>query len=771
MNSQTQKTIFIVLATRTRINFMLRADLFRILRQSGLRVVIVTPFWNDEDFRREFGTPNVVIEPLRGPKRFSLTLAWWRGQAMLSDHPLIKFGIRAHSFITRRFRKPESLTQKIKNLVRRGFFALIPDRFLRSPRFWDRLENIFISRECAEELMRKYHPAAVILASAGAEEKDGPFLLACGKYGIPSLVIDTNIDAPQMRYFSPPRAATKYAVFGPEMKREFIELHGVDASRLAVTGPLRYDFYFKEFKPEAREEFFKKIGVDPVKKLITFGAKIPIMYPHNADIMKIISRAIADGRFGDSAQLFVRFDPRHDPNLYSDLLPLIVYERAEDAAHREHIANLLYHSDVVISVASTFCIEAALVGTPSVWIGFDGYHKYDKYEESTRIHYDYDVFQRIIKTGAVALAETPEELIVKTAGYLRDRNSIEIGRNLMIEKEYFKDDGLAGERIAELAVKLIDGPERCGVCGQRSAFVRRGTHEGYMLWECGACLAQFWSPMQSPGAEWYSRDERYSFRNNAPLRRPERNHREFLRDLPARGGKLLDVGMGTGNFLFAAQEAGYDVYGIDFDQDAIAAAKEHFGLRNVFAADIDDMLVKFGPEHLDIVTMFEVLEHLDEPSKFIDKVSRILKIGGYLALSVPDRGSWDVFKIHDKPPRHLTRWSEDAMRNFLFAHGFEIVRMKKMPVSWKFLINKFYFWTKSILGFELVKRASVAARKEGNRKTVSARSATLGMRAVEILAAAKSWILFFVPMIVLYSYLLVTQKESLGLYVLARKVK
>lgn len=448
------KTIFFVLATKTRINFILRTDLFKILKEK-YRIVIVTPFWKDKDFVSEFGGQNVIFEPLYGPGRFSLMLGYWRGQALAVHHPAIEFGRFAHSFLTRRFRRPPSFTQKIKNFIRGLVLAIIPNFFKKTPVFWDAVENIFISRKCAVDLFKKYHPSVVILSTTGPEEKDNPFLLACKKFNVFSIAVDNNIDAPQMRYFSQPKDVSKYAVFGEPMKKEFMEIHKVPESKLVVTGALRYDYYFKEFKPMPKEEFFKEIGADPKKKLITFGAKTPLMYPHNADIIKVILENIKNNIFGQPSQLFVRFDPNHDPNLYPDILPYIIYERAENSSGREHIANLLYHSDVVISVASTFCIEACLVDTPAIWIGFDGFTRYPTLEESTRIHYNYDVFKRIISTGAILLAENFEELIISIKKYLSDKSLDREKRKKMIEQEYFKTDGRTGERIAKIVIDFV----------------------------------------------------------------------------------------------------------------------------------------------------------------------------------------------------------------------------------------------------------------------------------------------------------------------------
>ena len=162
----------------------------------------------------------------------------------------------------------------------------------------------------------------------------------------------------------------------------------------------------------------------------------------------------------------------------------------------------------------------------------------------------------------------------------------------------------------------------CGICKKESKLTFKEKHKDYSLYECSLCKGQFWNPMKNPGAEWYEKDVRYSFRNKNPLKTPEVNHREFLKDLPALGGKLLDIGMGTGNFLAAAITKGYDGYGIDFDADAIETAKEFFNLKNAYVSDTETAIKKFGAGFFDAITMFEVLEHLENPSESIKKIRK-----------------------------------------------------------------------------------------------------------------------------------------------------
>ena len=102
------------------------------------------------------------------------------------------------------------------------------------------------------------------------------------------------------------------------------------------------------------------------------------------------------------------------------------------------------------------------------------------------------------------------------------------------------------------------------------------------------------------------------------------------------GARVLDVGCGHGFFLYAAKQKGFDVHGIDIDEDAMRYGKEIMGLdikRNPV-----DSFDNLPSNHYDIVTFWQVLEHLPNPGTCIREVMDLLKVGGIVAGSVPNIG-------------------------------------------------------------------------------------------------------------------------------------
>jgi 2-polyprenyl-3-methyl-5-hydroxy-6-metoxy-1,4-benzoquinol methylase len=121
----------------------------------------------------------------------------------------------------------------------------------------------------------------------------------------------------------------------------------------------------------------------------------------------------------------------------------------------------------------------------------------------------------------------------------------------------------------------------------------------------------------------------------------------------ARGTDLLDIGCAQGFFLFSASKAGYTAKGVEVSQDAVAYARNEFGL------DVEDKPfeeLRFAEAHFDVVTLWQVLEHVPYPLMMLKEVNRILKPGGLVVVSTPNIGGipakilrrkwWDIKRLH-----------------------------------------------------------------------------------------------------------------------------
>ncbi len=158
------------------------------------------------------------------------------------------------------------------------------------------------------------------------------------------------------------------------------------------------------------------------------------------------------------------------------------------------------------------------------------------------------------------------------------------------------------------------------------------------------------------------------------------NMRKFLSYIRAykSKGKLLDVGCALGFFTELALKAGYDAYGIDPSDFAVAKAKKLVGSERIRKAKLSD--IHDRTKSYDVVAMFDVFEHLADPEGDLEIVKKILKDDGMIIIATGDTDSffarilgrrWTFYN----PPQHLYFFNHDNLIKLLEKKGFE-------PVSW-----------------------------------------------------------------------------------------
>jgi 2-polyprenyl-3-methyl-5-hydroxy-6-metoxy-1,4-benzoquinol methylase len=143
-------------------------------------------------------------------------------------------------------------------------------------------------------------------------------------------------------------------------------------------------------------------------------------------------------------------------------------------------------------------------------------------------------------------------------------------------------------------------------------------------------------------------------------------------------GALLDLGCSSGAFLESMKGPAWQLYGIEMSVDAAKKAEARTGAR-VFVGDILD--APFAPESFDVVTCFDVLEHVYEPRAVLAKVREWLKPGGIFYVLVPNIDSAEsrVFKSYWyglELPRHISHFSCASLRTMATSAGLEEVRVE-----------------------------------------------------------------------------------------------
>jgi SAM-dependent methyltransferase len=315
-------------------------------------------------------------------------------------------------------------------------------------------------------------------------------------------------------------------------------------------------------------------------------------------------------------------------------------------------------------------------------------------------------------------------------------------------------------------------PSNCPLCHQATQFEHKDTYQDpgglkYDLYACKTCDAWFWEPLKNPGGEWYAHDPRYADRNSDPILEPNWNHKKIISFLAPFTGSVLDVGCGVGNFLAWARSSGWETQGIDFDKDAIEAGKRTFGLERMEVASITDFAARNQNKTFDLVTAFDVFEHIDNHDEFIATIKKLLVPRGYVAMSMPYRKRAAWLMPGDWPPRHLTRWDRHSIKRYLEGQGLEVLYLNRKTEGLRFIILKFRFMFGKYLSFGMVKKVKDSVKSSDGR--AAAGSARTRVKLMEALAKTKDAVIFGIPAFFVWLAMLPTSYKYVTLYVIARK--
>ncbi|MGH7964733.1 MAG: class I SAM-dependent methyltransferase [Candidatus Binatia bacterium] len=145
--------------------------------------------------------------------------------------------------------------------------------------------------------------------------------------------------------------------------------------------------------------------------------------------------------------------------------------------------------------------------------------------------------------------------------------------------------------------------------------------------------------------------------------------------------RLLEVGCGFGYFLDVAFEEGFDVTGVEFNAFAVDRLRRKYAFP-IISEGLEAATLE--PRAFDVVTMFDVIEHLRDPFGAVDRLWSALVPGGLLVLSTQDAESW-VSRLLGKrledfrrTREHLFFFGRQTLSQVLHQHGFDVVSIRSI---------------------------------------------------------------------------------------------
>lgn len=168
-------------------------------------------------------------------------------------------------------------------------------------------------------------------------------------------------------------------------------------------------------------------------------------------------------------------------------------------------------------------------------------------------------------------------------------------------------------------------------------------------------------------------------------------------------GKILEIGCAAGFFLEVAQEKGYDPYGVELSEISGEYAKRRFK-EKVFIGAVEE--ARHPDESFDIISMFDLIEHIPYPEDIIKESFRLLKRDGIVAISTPNTNSLSHKLMrsrwtHYKAAEHLFYFSPCSISFLLKKYGFTPLQITAAAkaLSLRYLESQFKVYPTPVIGY------------------------------------------------------------------------
>ncbi len=238
----------------------------------------------------------------------------------------------------------------------------------------------------------------------------------------------------------------------------------------------------------------------------------------------------------------------------------------------------------------------------------------------------------------------------------------------------------------------------CPVCGNDSLKQHSVikdyflTRKEFSISQCKECNFLFTNPYpdESVISDYYKSDSYFShpksgfsifsFVYNLIRRYNIKNKYRVVTD-GIKVGNVLDIGCGSGDFLNFCKEKNWNISGVEPNTEAREFASKRMG-KEIFQPNQQKY---FESHSFDLITLWHVLEHIDDLDMQFDEIRRLLKKSGRLVIALPNYKSYDAVLYGNTwaawdVPRHLHHFDKSTISLLAKRHGF--ILQRSLPMVW-----------------------------------------------------------------------------------------
>lgn len=174
---------------------------------------------------------------------------------------------------------------------------------------------------------------------------------------------------------------------------------------------------------------------------------------------------------------------------------------------------------------------------------------------------------------------------------------------------------------------------KCNICDSNDAEIISSADIGNIV-RCNKCGLFYRTPRLSDTAEADKyRHQIYDESYSDTIGKAKKDiYISTLKKLKRHRGKILDIGCAKGYFLTLAKEQGWDPYGIEISELLLRKARGNLGEKQIFGVPLKN--ARFPSDFFDVITLWDVLDHLMDPLAELTEIRRILKKNGVLIIRV-----------------------------------------------------------------------------------------------------------------------------------------